>query len=93
MLLPQPTARRGSAVAYPSNAPRPIWASIPCQTTLYIAVSRAAWDHVPEGSKIPHGESSQWGDYHLREAAVYVQRVARGEQYLAFFGPANGAGA
>ena len=22
------------------------------------------WDHVPEGSKIPRGESSQWGDYH-----------------------------
>ncbi|HJY34121.1 MAG TPA: hypothetical protein VJ260_04670, partial [Vicinamibacterales bacterium] len=51
------------------------------------------WDHVPEGSNIPRGESSQWGDYHLREAALYVQRVARGEQYLTFFGPADGAGA
>jgi unsaturated chondroitin disaccharide hydrolase len=51
------------------------------------------WDHVPEGSNIPRGESSQWGDYHVREAALYVQRVARGEQYLRFFGPADGAGA
>ncbi len=51
------------------------------------------WDHVPEGSNIPRGESSQWGDYHVREAALYVQRVARGEQYLTFFGPADGAGA
>ena len=22
------------------------------------------WDHVPPGSRIPRGESSQWGDYH-----------------------------
>ena len=43
------------------------------------------WDHVPEGSKIPRGESSQWGDYHLREAALLARRLARGERYLAFF--------
>jgi unsaturated chondroitin disaccharide hydrolase len=46
------------------------------------------WDHVPSGSKIPRGESSQWGDYHLREAALYVRRLARGEPYLTFFGAA-----
>jgi hypothetical protein len=46
------------------------------------------WDHVPEGSKVPRGESSQWGDYHLREAALLVLRMARGEPYLTFFGPA-----
>jgi hypothetical protein len=45
------------------------------------------WDHVPEGSKIPRGESSQWGDYHLREAALYVKRLATGSPYLTFFGP------
>lgn len=45
------------------------------------------WDHVPEGSKIPRGESSQWGDYHAREAALYVKRLATGAPYLAFFGP------
>ena len=22
------------------------------------------WDHIPEGAKVPHGESSMWGDYH-----------------------------
>jgi hypothetical protein len=45
------------------------------------------WDHVPPGSAIPRGESCQWGDYHLRELAVYVQRLAKGDPYLAFFGP------
>jgi len=47
------------------------------------------WDHVPEGSRIPRGESSQWGDYHLREAALLVRRIARGETYPTFFGPAG----
>jgi unsaturated chondroitin disaccharide hydrolase len=44
------------------------------------------WDHVPAGAHIPRGESSQWGDYHLREAALYVKRLAAGDPYLAFFG-------
>jgi hypothetical protein len=42
------------------------------------------WDHVPAGRRIPCGESSMWGDYHTREAAIYVERVARGSPYLAF---------
>jgi unsaturated chondroitin disaccharide hydrolase len=46
----------------------------------------AGWDHVPPGRKTPCGESSMWGDYHLRELALYVQRLARGGPYLAFFG-------
>jgi hypothetical protein len=29
-----------------------------------------------------------WGDYHLRELVLYVQRLARGEPYLTFFGTA-----
>ena len=45
------------------------------------------WDHVPTGARTPRGESSQWGDYHLREAALYVKRLADGAPYLAFFGP------
>lgn len=45
------------------------------------------WDHVPAGSKIPRGEACMWGDYHLREAALYVQRIANDEPYYAFFGP------
>jgi unsaturated chondroitin disaccharide hydrolase len=44
------------------------------------------WDHVPHGSKIPRGESCQWGDYHAREAALYVKRLATGAPYLTFFG-------
>ncbi len=44
------------------------------------------WDHVPAGSKVPRGESSMWGDYHARELALTVQRLARNEPYLAFFG-------
>ncbi|MFN4147253.1 MAG: glycosyl hydrolase, partial [Runella sp.] len=43
------------------------------------------WDHVPEGSKIPYGESSMWGDYHLREVALYVQRILNNEPYYTFF--------
>ncbi|GAB3338067.1 glycoside hydrolase family 88 protein [Larkinella ripae] len=44
------------------------------------------WDYVPEGSKIPYGESSMWGDYHAREAALYLQRVLNNEKYYTFFG-------
>ena len=46
------------------------------------------WDHVPRGSRVPRGESSQWGDYHLREAALLVRRLATGQPYLTFFGSA-----
>ncbi len=45
------------------------------------------WDYVPPGASIPRGESSQWGDYHAREAAVYVKRLAEDAPYLTFFGP------
>ena len=40
------------------------------------------WDHIPRGQPRPTGESSQWGDYHLREVALYVQRARAGEPYL-----------
>ena len=43
------------------------------------------WDYVPAGSRIARGESSMWGDYHAREVALYVQRIARGEPYYAFY--------
>ncbi|HEX4566158.1 MAG TPA: hypothetical protein VH138_05975 [Vicinamibacterales bacterium] len=43
------------------------------------------WDHVPPGASVPRGESSQWGDYHAREAALYVMRLVEGGPYLAFF--------
>ena len=44
------------------------------------------WDHVPAGARTPRGESSQWGDYHARELALYIKRLAAGAPYLAFFG-------
>jgi len=44
------------------------------------------WDYIPDGQKVPCGESSMWGDYHLRELALYIQRVATAAPYLTFFG-------
>ena len=43
------------------------------------------WDHVPEGSAIPYGESSMWGDYHIREAALYVHKMINDEPYYTFY--------
>ncbi|MEP7109058.1 MAG: glycosyl hydrolase [Ferruginibacter sp.] len=43
------------------------------------------WDHIPVGSSIPNGESSMWGDYHSREAALYLERVINKEPYHTFF--------
>jgi len=50
------------------------------------------WDHIPRGQKVPNGESSMWGDYHLRELALLIYRETRGDPWLAFFGacPPNG---
>jgi hypothetical protein len=43
------------------------------------------WDHIPKGQKVPCGESSMWGDYHARELALLLLRMARGESYYTFF--------
>lgn len=43
------------------------------------------WDHIPRGRRIPCGESSIWGDYHARELALLIRRLARDEPYYAFF--------
>ncbi len=43
------------------------------------------WDAIPSGHKIPNGESSMWGDYHMREAVLYVQRISQNEPYLVFW--------
>jgi unsaturated chondroitin disaccharide hydrolase len=47
------------------------------------------WDNVPAGQKIACGESSQWGDYHIREAALGLQRIIKGETPYTFFGCLN----
>jgi unsaturated chondroitin disaccharide hydrolase len=44
------------------------------------------WDYIPPKRKIPCGESSMWGDYHAREAALYLQRIAEQKPYLTFWG-------
>ena len=43
------------------------------------------WDYKPKGSKIANGESSMWGDYHIREAALYLQKQLNKEAYHTFF--------
>lgn len=43
------------------------------------------WDHIPEGSMIPNNESSMWGDYHMREVCLYLQRIINNEKYYTFF--------
>ena len=43
------------------------------------------WDHVPEGKSVACGEATMWGDYHLRELALYLKRLISDEPYLKFF--------
>lgn len=43
------------------------------------------WDTIPAGQKVPCGESSMWGDYHVREAALLVQRMLDDKPYYTFF--------
>ena len=45
------------------------------------------WDQVPEGAKIPYGESSMWGDYHAMELALYLKRINECGVYYTFYGP------
>jgi hypothetical protein len=43
------------------------------------------WDYIPDGKKIPCGESSMWGDYHAREVVHYLTRLIKNEPYYTFF--------
>ena len=43
------------------------------------------WDHIPSGAKVAQGESSMWGDYHIREVALYLQKIIVKEPYYTFF--------
>lgn len=45
------------------------------------------WDYQAPDQGVPNGEACMWGDYHLREAALLVQRLAKNEPYYTFFGP------
>jgi hypothetical protein len=37
------------------------------------------WDYIPPGRRQPCGEASMWGDYHARELAVMLHRLAHGQ--------------
>jgi len=42
------------------------------------------WDHIPKGRKVPCGESSMWGDYHMTELCYLVQQISQGNYYTFF---------
>jgi len=44
-----------------------------------------AWDYIPEGRKVPCGESSMWGDYHAMELGLMILRMATDKPYYKFF--------
>ena len=43
------------------------------------------WDTIPEGARSPRGESCMWGDYHAREAGLYLLRDIQNRPYLTFW--------
>jgi unsaturated chondroitin disaccharide hydrolase len=43
------------------------------------------WDHARAGSNVPSGESSMWGDYHVRELALLLVRMGEKKPYYKFF--------
>jgi hypothetical protein len=43
------------------------------------------WDYIAPGQKVPNGESSMWGDYHMLELGLYIQRLASGKEPPRFF--------
>jgi hypothetical protein len=45
----------------------------------------AGWDHIAKGKKAPGGEATMWGDYHARELAIYLKRLAEGKSYYTFW--------
>ncbi len=43
------------------------------------------WDAAPGADKVPRGEACMWGDYHLREVALYLLRSIENGPYLTFW--------
>lgn len=43
------------------------------------------WDYIPQGRKVPCGESSMWGDYHAMELGLMILRLATDKPYYQFF--------
>ncbi len=48
-----------------------------------------AWDATPASDGVPRGEACMWGDYHAREAALYLLRVMDEKPYLTFWSDAQ----
>jgi len=44
------------------------------------------WDYIPAGSKVPNGESSMWGDYHMTELCLTAQNIIEGDYYTFYKG-------
>jgi len=42
------------------------------------------WDYIPDGQKVPCGESSMWGDYHAMELGLLIHRLSQGSYYSFF---------
>ncbi len=51
------------------------------------------WDAVPDNATVACNEATMWGDYHLREVALYVQRLIKAEPYLTFYDVGRSTGA
>lgn len=47
------------------------------------------WDYIPEDQQIPCGESSMWGDYHMRELVLYLTHLSKDLPYYTFFNGIN----
>ncbi len=47
------------------------------------------WDHIPEHQQIPCGESSMWGDYHMRELMLLLSREQLKKPWYMFYGDAS----
>ncbi len=43
------------------------------------------WDAAPAPDGVPRGEACMWGDYHAREAALYLLRMIENRPYLTFW--------
>jgi unsaturated chondroitin disaccharide hydrolase len=48
------------------------------------------WDYIPAGAKVPSGEASMWGDYHLLELCLLITRMANGGYYTFFAAETKG---
>ena len=68
----------------PSRTCRPTRSTRGCSCTRS-TTGRTAGTTSRRAGRVPCGESCMWGDYHARELALYIHRLARDEPYYAFY--------